>query len=294
VRTFLVLMVLVNLAYFGWTQGWIVERPAAVTAADPGFQAAPQTLVRLDEVPRTQLALMDLLSEAQVSRSAALDQLQQLQSSIEEVASDIDENQQNLQQSRAETQQVQGQLIEALDAAISELSVEEGAAVLPWCATAGVFPDLGAANGYRSDLARLGVTAVIETRQEPASSTWWVYMPAFNSEAAASAMLGELQAGGVDSYYMRTGEGDMAGGISLGVYSRRDSALIAQQQLADRGYPTSIREVERLGERHYVVLRMSDAAQREGLEWAGFIAANPGLEVTENACEMIAPENQVP
>jgi cell division septation protein DedD len=237
---------------------------------------------------------MDLLSESQASRTAALDQLRQLQGNIDEVATQIDENQQSLEQNQAQTLDVQEQLVEALESAVSETLTADSPPVVPWCATAGAFADPAAASSYVAALGRLGIEGEVEARREPVSSTWWVYMPAFNSETAATATLQELQDRGIDSYYMRTGEGDMAGGISLGVYSRRDSALIGQQQLATLGYATSITEVERLGERYYVALRMLDGTLREGLEWAGFLASNEGPELAENACQMIAPENQVP
>ena len=105
-------------------------------------------------------------------------------------------------------------------------------------------------------------------------------------------MLAELQEKNIDSYYMRSG--DMAGGISLGVYSRQESALIEQQRKADQGYATSIREVLRMGDRLYVELVMPDGALREAPEWTDFLASAGGVNVVENACEMIASENEFP
>jgi hypothetical protein len=105
-------------------------------------------------------------------------------------------------------------------------------------------------------------------------------------------LLAELQGKNIDSYYMRSGE--MAGGISLGVFSREASAAIAQRQLADRGYATSVREVARMGERHYVALRMADDALRQAPEWTAFLGRARGIEVLENACETIASESEFP
>ena len=133
---------------------------------------------------------------------------------------------------------------------------------------------------------------MIEVREEAVSSTWWVHMPAFATEAEAQAMLRELQDRNIDSYYMRTGE--MAGGISLGVYSRQESAGIAQRQLAGQGYATSIREVFRMEERPFVRLELPDGAVRESPEWTAFLAAAGPVELTEFACEPIASENQFP
>jgi cell division protein FtsN len=296
-RVFLILLILANLGYLAWQQGWVVERtePAAV-GEQAAFQPAQQTLTLLNELPQARLDLMDSLARSRTARTDAAQQLEQLRGDIDAVAGEITENQQQLAQDQARSTEVQQALLNTLDAAVAEAQAEieaspaatpDAAPALPWCAQAGVFADRPAAESFMNSLENLGGSAEIEAREEPVSSTWWVHMPAFSSEAVAMERLQELQARGIDSYYMRSGE--MAGGISLGVYSRQESALIAQQQLADRGYATSIREVFRMGERLYVRVRLPDATLREAPEWAGFLASAGGIEVLENACETIAP-----
>ncbi len=282
-RVFLILLIAANLGYLAWWQGWIVERPVPVSDQRPGFQPAGQRLILLSELPEQRLALMDSLARAREARGQAQAELRQLQGEVRAVAGEIDENQQQLAQDQARSAEVQQALLATLDAAES---------TVPWCAEAGVFADRPAAQAFLDSAAALGLSGVIEARQEPVASTWWVHMPPFATEAEAMARLQELQAKNIDSYYMRTGE--MAGGISLGVYSREESARIGQQQLAGKGYETSIREVFRMGERFYVQLRMPDASLREAPEWTGFLSAAGGIEVLENACQTIAPGNEFP
>lgn len=296
-RVFLVLLILANLGYLAWQQGWVFERPEPVDVGEqPAFQPAGQTLTLLNELPQARLDLMDSLARSRTVRADAAQDLEQLRGDIDAVAGEISENQQQLAQDQARSTEVQQALLTTLDAAVAEAQAEieaspeavpDAAPALPWCAQAGVFADRPAAESFVNSLENLGGSAEIQAREEPVSSTWWVHMPAFSSEAVALERLQELQARGIDSYYMRSGE--MAGGISLGVYSRQESALIAQQQLADRGYATSIREVFRMGERLYVRVRLPDATLREAPEWAGFLASAGGIEVLENACETIAP-----
>lgn len=290
-RTFLVLLLLANLGYLAWQQGWLFARESAPLVVEPpAFRQADQSLVLLSELPQERLDMMASLTQALAARENAAAELQAVQQEIATVEGKIDEVQADIDEDRQQSTEVQGAMLEALDAAIAE--VAPAAETVPWCASAGVFADQQTVDAFIASLQGLGVRGVGEAREEPLSSTWWVHMPAFESEAAAMAMLDELQAKSIDSYYMRSG--DMAGGISLGVYSRQESALIAQQQLTNRGYATSIREVSRMGERLYVAVTMPDGALRETPEWTEFLASAGGVEVSENACEMIAPENQFP
>jgi hypothetical protein len=300
-RVFLILLLLANLGYLAWRQGWVFEGPEAPPADQSGtFQPAGQSLTLLAELSQERLTLMDSLAQARTARTDAATELQQVQGEIAAVASEIGENQAELAQNRVRSTEVQQALLDTLDAAVAEAQapgevpgiVANQAPTVPWCARAGSFVDRPAAEAFIDSLETLRVRGQIEAQEQPVSSTWWVHMPAFASEALARERLLELQAKNIDSYYMRSGE--MAGGISLGVYSREESALIAQQQLAERGYPTSIREVVRMGERLYVRIVMPDATLREAPEWTDFLARTGGLEVLENACETIAPGNEFP
>jgi cell division protein FtsN len=306
-RVFLVLLILANLGYLAWQQEWLYDRPDPVPAGtQAAFQPAAQSLTLLNELPQQRLDLMDSLAQSRTARTDAAERLEQLRGDIATVAGEIAENQVQLAQDQARSAEVQQALLETLDAAVAEAEVESApppeaeaesapppeavappSPTLPWCAQAGVFADRPAAQSFVSGLEALGGSGQIEAREEPVSSTWWVHMPAFSSEAVALERLQELQGKGIDSYYMRSGE--MAGGISLGVYARQEGALIAHQQLADQGYATSIREVFRMGERLYVRVALPDAALREAPEWTDFLGKAAGIEVRENACETIAP-----
>lgn len=290
-RAFLILLLLANLGYLAWWQGWFTPGAKAPAAQQRGFEPATQSLVLLQELPAARRELMSSLAQSRNARTTAQQELANLQQEMSTVEAEIGEVQEELAQDQARSAEVQQALLDTLDAAVAEASVD-AVPPEPWCAMAGAFADQRVALEFIEGARELGVEAQFETRQEPIGSTWWVHMPAFESEAAARERLQELQARNIDSYYMRTGE--MAGGISLGVYSREESALIAQQQLADRGYATSIRQVMRMGDRFYVALAMPDQALREQPEWTAFLASARGLELTENACETIASENEFP
>lgn len=300
-RTFLVLLILVDLGFLAWQQGWLLPRePNREIEAVPAFQQASQSLLLLSELPQQQLDTMAALTLARSARINAVQELETVQEEIEAVEVKIGEVQTRIAEDQVQSAVVQGAMLDALDAAIAEVTpelaseqtLESAVTLVPWCAEAGAFGDRESAEAFVAPLSGLGGSGTVMEREESISSTWWVHMPAFSSEAVATAMLEELQAKNIDSYYMRSG--DMAGGISLGVYSRPESALIGQQRLANQGYATSIKEVSRMGARFYVALTLPDAALRETPDWADFLAFAGGVELSEKGCETIAPENQFP
>ena len=291
-RVFLILLVIANLGYFAWRQEFGAASTPARELTENQFRQAEQALTLLSELSPERRELMSTLAEARAARMQATEQLEQVQQQVDAVAGELEESAAGLAEDQARSAEVQQQLLETLDAAVAGAESQEPVPVQPWCANTGLFPDQAAAAEFVQELDDLGGDAAIELREEPVSSTWWVYLPAFASETEARAMLTELQGKGIDSYYMRTG--DMAGGISLGVYSREESAGIAQRQLVQQGYMPSIREVFRMEERPFVRLILPDGALRESTEWSTFMASVGPVELTEFTCEPIASKNEFP
>ena len=260
-RIFLLLIILANLGYLAWRQGWIADflpPPVSVTQAPrmPAFVPAGRQL--------------QLLGETQNSASDRNpDQPLEQQSIALEV------------EQAAEAPSLQADIV-----------LPEPRLVLPWCGQISGFADEAAANALLAQLPQEQLTVRLESAEVPVSSIWWVHMPAFESEAVALRMLEELQDNNIDSYYMRSG--DLQGGISLGVFSRRESALTAQAQLARRGYATSIAEVFRTQDSYSLRLQLEDGALLQSEQWQQLLAGHDGLVLAENACEIIAPTNQFP
>jgi hypothetical protein len=119
--------------------------------------------------------------------------------------------------------------------------------------------------------------------QEPVSSTWWVHLPPFKDEAEASRKMAELREKKIDSYYMRSGE--LAGGISLGVYSRKQSATQVQADLLKKGYKTELKEVFKTESRTRLELKLEDRSNWEGRDMRELLAAFQQLGVQEIPCK---------
>jgi hypothetical protein len=132
-----------------------------------------------------------------------------------------------------------------------------------------------------------GIEAFTVSGDEQAASLWWVYLPKFASEELTRRTLNELRDKGIDNYYLNSGE--LQGGISLGVFTRREGAVRTQEELSRRGYSANIQEIMRAAAGRYRVVAesprealLADAGMRE------FMGKNPGLDVSDFVCEGVA------
>lgn len=258
-RTFIILLLLTNLAYFGWHRGGSRDAsPAAPAATMPArsesallpFEPAAQTLALLSELTEAQRQALGLPPASSAFPGESLETT-------------------------------------AESAAEAELPVA-AAATRPWCAELGPFDTPDEGHSLQPALAALGVAATLKTRQVAVSSTFWVYLPPLDSEEELRRVQAELQARGIDHYYMRSGQ--FTGGISLGVFSRQASAEQAQADLALRGYRTRIGEVLREEPRSFLQLRVPDAALLEQAAWRAFRSETAAWALAENVCESVASD----
>jgi hypothetical protein len=250
-RTFALLILFVNLGYLVWNHLRQSENGAEYAADQSHFIPADQSLILLSELPP--LPALPAGDEAL---------------SISE--------QQALIPSEPEIQDDESSSIVPAQADESEL----------YCEIVSGFVDQDEAESFIGELSNMGVLGELDMRQEQISSTWWVHLPPFKSQLEAQDVIDELVAKNIDNFYMRTGE--LAGGISLGVFSREESATTAQAELSARGYETSIKEIPRYVSKAYVTLEVTDADALGTEEWLDFLATKPDLETTEKLCETIA------
>ena len=124
-RTFLVLMILMNLGFLVWQQGWLLpSEPKQEIAVVTAFQQATQSLLLLSELPQGQLDTMAALVQARSSRSNAAQELEDLQQEIVAVEGKIGEVQVEIGENQEQSAAVQGAMLGALDAAIAEFDPE--------------------------------------------------------------------------------------------------------------------------------------------------------------------------
>ncbi|MGA0933581.1 MAG: SPOR domain-containing protein [Pseudohongiellaceae bacterium] len=154
------------------------------------------------------------------------------------------------------------------------------------CIALGVFNNTEEGDFLVSALQQRGMQARVELLPAGQTRNFRVYMPPFNADTAARQTLQALRNEGLDSFLITTGE--LRGGISLGLFSQEELALNLQEDLAARGYATSIHEVVNTSNEIWVTIEGISQALLEGTELLDLLSQGLELEVIEKPCETIA------
>lgn len=158
-----------------------------------------------------------------------------------------------------------------------------GAAV---CLYLGRFEEEVKARGVEQRLLSLDIQAEVRSIDAAAGVEYWVYLPPLASRQASLRQLRELQARRIDSYIITQGE--LANGISLGIFPLSDSADSVMQRLRDVGYEPQIRELSRAHRSFWV--RVAPESRRLADEFLlGRLAGDfEGLQHQLMPCEGVA------
>lgn len=102
------------------------------------------------------------------------------------------------------------------------------------CVEWGGFADAEVAVARR-ELAGLNLgVRLVETRG-PAAANWWVYIPPLPARADVDRKIAELQALGVNDYFVVDGDGPLRNAISLGIFRSEQAANDFLERLRARG-----------------------------------------------------------
>ncbi|MDQ2078204.1 SPOR domain-containing protein [Marinimicrobium sp. ABcell2] len=156
------------------------------------------------------------------------------------------------------------------------------------CALVGPFDDSEQAEHLVQRLISLEVQARIEEIDVPAGSRYWVHLEPELSQNAALRRLHELQAKNIDSYIIPRGE--LALGISLGMYSRPELAERRKSELQALDYDARILEISRTHRETWVSLPSAQASQVAQRFWSDLLESHPHLEKRQNLCPGVASE----
>jgi cell division septation protein DedD len=118
------------------------------------------------------------------------------------------------------------------------------------CLFLGGFELESAASAVEQRLISLDIRSRVQSVDAAEEVEYWVYLPPLASRQASLRQLKELQARKIDSYIIT--QGDLANGISLGIFPREDSARSVMQRLHDAGYEAALRELPRSHRRYWV------------------------------------------
>jgi cell division septation protein DedD len=154
------------------------------------------------------------------------------------------------------------------------------------CLYLGGFERESQAQEVEQRLLSLDIKAQVRSMDAAAGLEYWVYLEPLASRQASLRQLRELQARRVDSYIIT--QGDLANGISLGIFPRSDSADVVMQRLRDAGYEPKMRELSRTHRSFWV--RVAPESRRLADEMLlGRLAGDfAGLQHQLMPCESVA------
>lgn len=126
------------------------------------------------------------------------------------------------------------------------------------CLFLGSFDERARALALEQRLLSLDMQSSVMAVDAAGGIDYWVYLAPLASRQASVRQLKELQARKVDSYLI--GTGDLANGISLGIFPRLDSAESVMFRLRSAGYEPLLRELPRAHQAFWV--RISPESRR--------------------------------
>lgn len=128
----------------------------------------------------------------------------------------------------------------------------------PSCGMLGPFGEQVSARQVQGRLSDTGIDAELQSRDVVVRKDLWVHIPPLPTREAALRLLRELQAKGVDSFLIANGE--LERGISLGIFSRPDSAESVARQQRQQGYEVAIQPLPRHQTEYWLMLAPEAAA----------------------------------
>ena len=164
-------------------------------------------------------------------------------------------------------------------------SLSEGESAV--CLFLGEFEEGDQALVVEQRLVSLDVQASVREANIGAGVDYWVYLSPLASRQASLRQLRELQARQIDSYVIT--EGDLADGISLGIFPRSESAVSVMDRLRAAGYEPKLRELERAHRSFWV--RVAPASRRliDDALLGRLVLDFPGLRHQMMPCDSVAP-----
>ncbi|WP_070887118.1 SPOR domain-containing protein [Pseudomonas argentinensis] len=129
-------------------------------------------------------------------------------------------------------------------------AVREEAPEQAVCLFLGRFDEPAQAEQVEQRLLSLDIRSQTLVVESAGAVDYWVYLPPLASRQASLRQLRELQARKIDSYIIS--QGDLANGISLGIFPRHDSADSVISRLRRAGYEPLLRELPRANRSHWV------------------------------------------
>ena len=156
----------------------------------------------------------------------------------------------------------------------------------PECLLLGPFADKALAQPLLVRMASLEIHSKLVAIEITDAPDYWVYLKPEPSRELAVSMLRELQEKKIDGFIIPQGE--LANGISLGVFDNNESAERRRQAVIDRGYDVQIRSNPRVYIENWVIINPSDAKKFSNELYERLHTENSSLNMRKDQCGKVA------
>lgn len=157
------------------------------------------------------------------------------------------------------------------------------------CTFVGPFGETAKAEQLVERLSAMGVQGEVAKVDIPAGPGYWVYLKPLASRREALRRLAELQAQGVDSYVIPRGE--LANGISLGMFSKEPLAQARMREMADMGITPELHVIERSYQEVWVSIPAAQASGLGDQAWRRLLESPKNTERKQNFCLHVASQD---
>lgn len=156
------------------------------------------------------------------------------------------------------------------------------------CEMVGPFANNEVANDFVERLTAIEIASSIRELELPAGPGYWVYLEPQSSRRDALRLLSELQSKRIDSYVIP--KGDLANGISLGMFSKKSLSDARVREMAAIGLTPLVEEIERTYRELWVMLEPGEDLKMSKLTWERVMEEINMLERRQNYCLDVASQ----
>jgi len=166
------------------------------------------------------------------------------------------------------------------------ISASQSSEATNMCMRAGAFSSMADANDFVEKLSEGGVKSTVKNVLVSTTVGFWLHLPPLPSSKELRRRLAELQRQGVDSYAIPDGE--LANGVSLGMFSEQQRAESLQKSISQLGYRPKIAEVPREKRELWVFLLKGEEQKVSDEMWFKWLSVNNLPKKQEILCSDVA------
>ncbi|EGG94746.1 hypothetical protein IMCC1989_2387 [gamma proteobacterium IMCC1989] len=166
------------------------------------------------------------------------------------------------------------------------ISASQSSEATNMCMRVGAFSSMADANDFVEKLSEGGVKSTVKNVLVSTTVGFWLHLPPLPSSKELRRRLAELQRQGVDSYAIPDGE--LANGVSLGMFSEQQRAESLQKSISQLGYRPKIAEVPREKRELWVFLLKGEEQKVSDEMWFKWLSVNNLPKKQEILCSDVA------